>query len=377
MQYRILVINWQDIKNPLGGGAEVHLHEIFKRIAQSGNQVTLLSCHYPGLSNEEIIDGIRVIRRGSRKTFNFHVPFLYKELVRTNSFDIVIDDINKIPFYTPLFVKEPIIGIIHHLFGSSIYLEAPYPIALYVDLAERLIPLIYKRIPMAVVSNSTRQELIEKGFSEENISLVFNAVEASAYKYDPKQKSSQPVVGYLGRIKKYKSVNHLILAFKEVLKQIPNAKLLLVGDGDYLSELKKLVDRLGLNDFTKFTGITHHQKKIDYLNQMWLMVNPSPKEGWGLTVIEANSCGLPVIAADSPGLRDSVVQGETGFLYTYGDYHQLAKIIIKLLKDDPLRKSFTQKCIQWAHRFNWDKSANDMLDLITSILSRRELNANR
>ena len=239
-------------------------------------------------------------------------------------------------------------------------------------MSEKLIPWIYRRTPLAVVSNSTKNELIEKGLAPENISLVQNAVDASAYQFDETKKSPSPLVGYLGRVKKYKSVHHLIRAFALVSEMIPDAKLLLVGDGDYLSEIKKLVARLNLQDKVIFTGSTHHQKKIDYLNQMWFMVNPSPKEGWGLTVIEANSCGLPVIAADSPGLRDSVVDGETGFLYPYGDYKKLAQIIIRLIQDEKLRRSLAPACIKWAHTFNWDNSALNMIQLMEKVITRRE-----
>jgi glycosyltransferase involved in cell wall biosynthesis len=371
MDYKILVINWQDIRNPLGGGAEVHFHEIFKRIAQQGHQVTLLCCGYKGLPEKEIIDDIHVIRRGKRNFFNYIVPSLYRKYSRELQFDIVIDDINKIPFYTPLFVKEPLIGIIHHLFGSSIFIESSLPVALYVTLAEKIIPKIYRNTPMAVVSNSTKQELIQKGFSEQDIQLVYNAVDRSAYQYCPEKKSPYPLVGYLGRIKKYKSVNHLILAFSEVIKQIPGARLLIVGDGDYLPKLKKLVTKLNLEQVVTFAGATSHEQKINFLNQMWLAVNPSPKEGWGLTVIEANCCGIPVIAADSPGLRDSVVARKTGLLYPYGNYHELAEQIIELIKNDSLRKSLAKECIDWAHQFNWEQSAANMLNLIEKVLSRR------
>lgn len=371
MGYNILVLNWQDIRNPLGGGAEVHFHEIFKRIAQQGHQVTLLCCRHNGLPAKEVIDNIQVIRRGQREFFNYFVPFLYKKYSRVQKFDVVIDDINKIPFYTPLYVKEPLIGIIHHLFGSSIFIESALPIALYVTLAERLIPKIYRQVPMAVVSNSTRQELIQKGFSESNLHLVYNAVDRLRYQHYPEKKSLVPVVGYLGRIKKYKSVNHLIRAFAKVAQEIPAARLLIVGDGDHLPALKTLVNQLRLEQVVSFAGAINHRQKIDYLNRMWLAVNPSPKEGWGLTVIEANCCGVPVIAADSPGLRDSVVNGKTGLLYPYGDYHKLAEQIIRLIKNDQLRNSLSSECISWAHQFNWDNSAAAMLNLIEKVLSRR------
>lgn len=371
MRHKILVINWQDIRNPLGGGAEVHCHEVFKRIVQKGHEVTLLCCGYHGLQAEEVIDGIRLIRRGKRNLFNYAVPFLYRKYARRYKFDVIIDDINKIPFYTPLYVKEPLIGIIHHLFGSSIFIESSIPVALYVTLAEKIIPKIYRHILLAVVSNSTKQELVRKGFREDNIHLVFNAVDHSAYQFVPGLKSPAPVVGYLGRIKKYKSVNHLILAFAEVSRWIPEARLLIVGDGDYLTELKKLVSQLALEPVVTFTGSTNHQQKINLLNQMWLAVNPSPKEGWGLTVIEANCCGVPVIAADSPGLRDSVINRKTGLLYPYGDYHRLAELIIELVQKTELRNSLARESIHWAHQFNWGNSANNMLSLIDKALSRR------
>jgi glycosyltransferase involved in cell wall biosynthesis len=371
MGYRILVINWQDIRNPLGGGAEVHCHEIFKRIAQRGHEVTLLCSRHRGLPSDEIIDGIHVIRRGHRYLFNFWVPWLYRQYVRRQRVDVVIDDINKIPFFTPLYVKEPLIGIIHHLFGSSIFLESTLPVALYVHAAESLVPSIYRKVPLAVVSNSTRQELIEKGFSAAQIRLVANAVEAAAYPYQPEKRSPTPIVGYLGRIKKYKSVHHLLRAFAGVQQQIPSARLLIVGDGDYLPQLKKIARQLGIETRVQFTGATTQPAKIDLLNRMWLAVNPSPKEGWGLTVIEANSCGVPVIAADSPGLRDSVVNGKTGFLYPYGDWDRLAQLIVQLIQDDTLRTRLISPCLEWAQQFNWEESASRMLALIEYVLSRR------
>ena len=125
MKLNILLINWQDIKNPLGGGAEVHAHEIFRRIAAAGHSVTQLSCSFPGAESEELIDGIRVIRNGSRSLFNFAVPAAYRALCKEQKFDVVIDDINKIPFYTPVFVRKPIVAILHHLFGQSNHLETP------------------------------------------------------------------------------------------------------------------------------------------------------------------------------------------------------------------------------------------------------------
>lgn len=362
--YQILVMNWQDITNPQGGGAEVHLHEIFKRIAARGHHVTLLCCQHAGASAEEVLEGIHIIRRGRRELFNFIVPQMYRQLRRQQRFDVVFDDINKIPFYSPLFVKEPLIGIIHHLFGKTIYQEVSFLPASYVYWAEKLIPRIYRKIPIMAVSPSSKEELIEKGLEVDAIEIITNGVDCQRYQPGLQPKSPQPLVGYLGRIKRYKCVEHLLYAFKAVQQAIPATRLILVGDGDHLSELKKLAGQLQLSKSIEFTGFVSESEKILMLNQIWLCVNPSPKEGWGVSVIEANACGTPVIAANSPGLRDSVVDLETGRLYPFGEIHELARMIIDLIQDQPLRQKLGEKARTWAEKFDWDHSAQLTLALI-------------
>ena len=198
----ILVLNWQDIKNPLGGGAEVHLHEIFKRIVAMGHSVTLYCSQFPGSKRMEEIDGLHVIREGGHYLFNFHVHWRYRSQFRKEGFDIVVDDINKIPFYTPWFVDKPLAGILHHLFGKAIYLEAPFIPASYVYLAEKVAATVYRNTPMAVVSESTRQELIGLGFPAGNIVIAQGAVNAQAYAPSAEVVQSRPLIGHVGRLKK-------------------------------------------------------------------------------------------------------------------------------------------------------------------------------
>jgi len=366
----ILAINWQDIKNPYGGGAEVHFHEIFKRVTALGHNVTLLCCAYNGAMQEQEIDGIKIIRRGSRNLFNYCVPAEYRKLRRQQHFDIVIDDINKIPFCTPLFVKEPIVAILHHFFGKSIYLETSLIPASYVYLSEKLVPIIYKKIPFAVVSESTRQELLQQSVRSQ-IELVPNAVDPALYGYKPQLRSKKPLIGYLGRVKKYKSVDQLLLAMPAVLSAVPDARLIIIGDGDYKKNLQDVASTLGIQEKVHFTGHVSHAEKVKLLNSLWLAVNPSPKEGWGLTVIEANACGVPVIAADSPGLRDSVINEETGILYPYGNIQLLIKQIIKLLKSQEKISKFSKNSLNWVNNFSWDESATKIIDIIKAAISHK------
>jgi len=363
---RILVINWQDIRNPLSGGAEVHFHEIFRRVAAMGHPVTLLCSAFAGAAPEEEIDGIRIVRSGSRNFFNFSVPAAYRRLRRRQTFDVVIDDLNKIPFFTPCFVREPLLTIVHHLFGRSIYLEASLLPASYVYWSERLALRIYRRTPFAVVSESTRAELRQLGITSP-IELLPNAVDHDRYGVAPAERSPEPLICHLGRLKRYKSVEHLLRALPLVHAVLPATRLVIVGEGDHRPALEDLAGELGIREAVRFTGQVSHEEKVCWLNRAWVAVNPSPKEGWGLTVIEANACGVPVVAADSPGLRDSVQDHETGLLYPYGEIETLAAGLITLLRDRELRERMGEAARRWAGAFSWDESARKALAILTGM----------
>jgi len=372
---RILIFNWQDIRNPLSGGAEVHLHNIFSRVANMGHEVTLYCSSFEGAAAEENVGGIRVIREGGRFLFNFHVLLRYRSRFRKENYDIVIDDMNKIPFFTPFYVREPLAVIVHHLFDRSIFKEAAFPIALYVYLLERrAVALIRrKRTPLFVVSPSTRDEMISRGIRREDISIVPNCVDHDVHRPGGVPRSSTPLIGYFGRLKKYKSVDHLLRAFALVQRNLPDARLVIIGDGDYRRELELLARELGLAGTIRFTGFVDEFEKARLLQEIWFLVNTSAKEGWGLTVIEANACGTAVIASNVPGLRDAVKDGETGILYEYGNIEELSKKMSMLIQDAQLRERLAAHAYSWALSFDWQSVAEQTVDLLErQIRHRRE-----
>jgi glycosyltransferase involved in cell wall biosynthesis len=370
---KILVINWQDIRNPLGGGAEVHLHNIFSRLAQQGHDVTLLCSSFPGAPAAETIDGIRIVRTGSRSLFNFHVPFAYWRLSSSGAFDVVVDDLNKLPFFTPLFVRRPLWAIAHHLFGRSIFVEATFPVALYVYVMERIALQVYHRcgVPFFVVSPSTRKELLDHGFAPEKLALAYNCVDAARYRLTGVQKSATPLIGYFGRLKRYKCIDQLIRALPEVRRHIPDVHAVIVGDGDDRNRLEALARDTGVHELVKFEGFVTEERKVELLQQMWIKVSTSTKEGWGLTVIEANACGTPVIASDVPGLRDAVRDNETGLLYRHGDIADLAGKIMTLLSNASVRDRLRDAALKWARSFSWEDTARNVAARMEETLARR------
>lgn len=364
----LLALNWNDLKNPYGGGAEVHLEELLRRLVTYGHQVTLFCSGWSGCLPEETVEGVKIIRRGNRYNFNLVAPFYLRRLVKRQRFDLLIEDINKIPFYTPLYLNLKTLVVVPHLFATTVFHEINFVLGSYIYLAERPMVHFYKGLPFNVISESTADDIVERGIPREDISIIHCGIDRELYAYDASvTKYENPTVLYLGRIKKYKSVQDLIRAFAIVRKKLPSAQLMVVGNGDYLTSLKSLASELQLTDAVEFPGFVSSEDKVNRMRRAHVAVLPSLKEGWGLTNIESNSVGTSVVAANSPGLRDSVKDGETGFLYEHGNVDMLAEKLMAILTDDPLRKKLEQGGLEWAEQFNWDRAAKKFDDLVNTL----------
>jgi len=370
---RILLINYRDISNPAAGGAEVHLHEIFRRVAERGYDVDLLCSGFSGSRSEEVIDGITVRRIGREPYFNFSAQwFLLKS--KFEEYDLIIEDVNKIPIYAPLFTRSRVMLIIPHLFGTTVFQEATVPIGMYVYTWELLMPAVYRGLEIEVISESTGEDLVKRGFDRNRIHIVYCGLNTAAY-YPDKSDShdpGHPYIACIGRLKKYKRFDLVLKAFRILCDQDSETHLLVIGDGDYIGNLKKLAASLGIQARVRFTGHATARQKVRFLRGARFVVNTSPKEGWGLTNIEAQACGVPVVASNSPGLRESVRDGETGLLVPHGDVDTLSHTMKRLLTDDSLRSRLSAAALVWAKGFSWDKSADETIELIQKTACRED-----
>ncbi len=360
----ILALNWQDLKNPQSGGAEVHLEELLRRIVAQGHAVTLFCSNFPGGAEEEIVEGIRIIRAGSRFTFNWIAPMHVRRLIRSGSYDLFLEDINKIPFYSPLYQNLPTLVIVPHLFSTTVFSEINFVLGSYIYLWEIPLTRVYSRKKFCVISDSTKTDMAARGIPPDNITVIHCGIDAGLYNNDHGYaKFDHPSVLYLGRIKKYKSIQDLVEAFRLIKQNVPEARLRIVGSGDYLPHLKAQAGRLGLSDSVDFPGFVSREDKVALLCRSHVAVYPSLKEGWGLTNIEANSCGTTVVAANTPGLRDSVSNGVSGLLYEYGNTGEMAEKVTSILTDNGLRNRLEAGALKWASQFNWDDAATEFLAL--------------
>lgn len=360
---RILFFNWRDTKHAYAGGAEVYVHELAKRWAQNGNKVTVFAGNDNKNPDYEVVDGVEVYRRGGTYTVYIFAVLYYLRKFR-GKYDVIIDCENGIPFFTPLFAREQVILLVHHVHQEIFRNFLRFPLSKVAELLEgKLMPLVYQNKNVITVSASSQRDVFKLGFTKAgNIEIIPNGVTSTLFVDYPK--TDHPSFIYLGRLKEYKNIDVAIKAFAKVVRIHKKAKLAIVGTGESFLSLKNLVTELGLTRSVKFYGHVSEAEKAKLLGKSWAAIQPSQMEGWGITVIEANAAGTPVIASNVNGLQDSVVDQETGMLVPVGNVAQFANAMMKVVEDDALRIGLTDNAKKWAQNFNWDQSSQLFYDVI-------------
>jgi glycosyltransferase involved in cell wall biosynthesis len=371
---RILVLNLRDISNPHAGGAEVHLHQIFSRIAARGCHVTLHCGGYPGARREEVIDGVRVVRRGGRLDNGIWSALFY--LRHRAEFDVIVDYTCQLHFLTPLYVRLPRVAVALHVVGDVYRHDLPFPIGHLVAGWEELsLRLFYRREHFIAISGSTATELLKHGVLPEQIRVI----EGARSEPGPPSgipKASLPTLVYHGRLKRYKRVDLVLKAMPEVLRRVPSAQLRVIGSGDDAVRLRRLATELALDATVSFEGWLPADRHWERLASAWLHVQPSLKEGWSLSVMDAAQCGLPTLASRVPGLQDMIEPGLTGELFEPDDVGELATRAAALLGDPARRQLMGERAAAWAVRFTWEAASRKVEEMLHE-LAGRELPAPR
>jgi glycosyltransferase involved in cell wall biosynthesis len=246
-----------------------------------------------------------------------------------------------------------------------------------VYLSEKLIPRVYGAVRFAVLSESTRGDLVRRGIAPENLRVIRSGIDHRFYVPPAPSGPPAPVMTYLGRLKKYKRIEYPILALPGIKKRVPGAEYWIVGEGDHAGALRRAAREAGVEGAVRFLGPKGGAEKLEVLHRTRVLTYTSPKEGWGLSVIEANACGVPVIASDSPGLCESVRHGETGFLVPHGDIAALEAAAARLLSDDALWGRMSRAGIEWARRFDWERMTDEMEGYAREIVAGRPAGGGR
>lgn len=367
----IALLDYRDITHPEAGGAEIFLNEIFQRVAARGHRITLLCAGYKGAPPEDRIGNIRILRAGNKVTANFVEAFAAVKLARREPVDLFVENICKLPFLLPALTKTPVLSIVLHLFGHTVFQEANFAFASYVWLYEKLIPPVYRGRPFVTISESTAEDLIRRGVRASSMDVVHIGLDLVRYdRVHEIPRSEQPLLVYVGRFKRYKGIDTVIRAFAKVRERVPDARLVLVGKGDDLPRLKALAGSLGLGSAASFEGFVSEEEKLRWLRRAHALVYPSPREGWGISTTEAAACGTPVLASDSEGLREAVRHGSTGYLVPHRDADAWTARMIEVLTDPALREKLGAAGAKWARNFDWNIEGEKMADIVEDVVRR-------
>ena len=370
---KILLVNWNDRENPQAGGAEIHLHELFSRLAIWGHEIHLVASGWPGCPTHAVVDGIQVTRIGGRHSFAVRGRGAVRHAMRQLRFDVVVEDINKIPLFLPTLTPLPFVAIVPHLFGTTAFAEASPPLAAVVWAAEMPIPWVYRKAGFHAISESTRDDLVRRGVAAERVVVIHPGVDAKTYRPDPATpRAPSPTFLYLGRLKRYKGVEFAIRAVAVARKVRPDIMLDICGEGDDRLRLERLATEHGVNDAVRFLGYVSEEEKRRLLRRAWAVVFPSPKEGWGITNVEAAACGTPSLSSDSPGLRESVQDGVTGYLVPHGDVLKLGARMVALAADPSLVERLGHAARTFAEGLSWESAARATIAHIEHTIAARE-----
>lgn len=354
----ILLVNWQDRENREAGGAEIHLFEIFERLAARGHRVRLVCSGWRGGATHAAAGGIAIRRVGGRHSFALLGRRAVRRALAEERPDILVEDINKIPLFLEALSAGPFCALVPHLFGEIAFKEAPWPIAAAVWLSELPLARFYPRAGFHAISESTRDDLVARGIGAERIRVIHPGIDPTHFTPGPAgSRTSPPSFLYVGRLKSYKGIGFAIQALAKARRVRPDLTLDIAGTGDARAELERITASLGQNGAVTFHGFVSEAAKLRLLRTTWANIFPSPKEGWGITVIEAAACGTPSLASDSPGLRDSVRHGSTGFLVPHGDADALAERMLALANAPELVARLGAAARRHAEGLTWDRAA--------------------
>lgn len=349
----ILFLNWRDPKNPLSGGAEIVTLEHAKAWVKMGNSVTWFTSRFPQVPIEEEMQGVKFVRQGGSLSVYVFAPFFY--LMNKKKFDIVVDEIHGIPFFTPLYVRNSKkIAFIHEVAGEIWDYMYPFPINKIGKLLETFYLRLYKHVTFWTDAPSTIDELVSKGIPRENCTAIPCPITNPVVSKVP-EKEKDPTFIFVSRLVKMKGIERVLEAFKIIVEKESKAKLWIVGPGEpsYVSLLQEKVRLLGSS--VKFWGRVPEEEKLKLMGKALVLLHASVKEGWGLVVLEAASQGTPAVVYNVAGLTDVVKNGQTGIVLSQNTPEDLAHEALKLLNDKKQYALFQKKGLEWVKSLSWEK----------------------
>ncbi len=367
---RVLYLSWRDRENPEAGGAETFTERTSEVLTQQGHQVTIFTASFPGASPRTKHGDVDVIRRGSK--FSVYLHGLLHVLRHSREYDVILDVQNGVPFWSPLASKVPVINIVHHVHRdqwSAVFGRRVARLGWFLEAT--VAPYVYRNARYVTVSKSTRGELDELGVDPGRVDLVYSGNDRpdDLDHYAGLERTEAPTMLFLGRLVPHKHVEQAVDILASRAMSHPDLELHVVGGGYWEAEIAKHAEARGVADRVHLHGFVDESVKHELLARAWVVVMPSHKEGWGLTIVEAGLHGTPAVAYGfAGGPSESIVHGRTGLLAdSVGEFEDH---VIQLIDDAPMRRDLGRTARLYASSFDWGRAGRRLESVIASVVGQ-------
>lgn len=372
----VLLLCWRDTGHPQGGGSEAYLQRIGAQLAAGGVAVTLRTARYPGSARTEVVDGVRVSRRGGPYTV-YLWALLAMTLARVGLGplgrvrpDIVVDTQNGLPFLARLIYGRRVAVLVHHCHRAQWPVAGPVLSRVGWFVESTLSPRVHRRAQYVTVSLPSARDLTDLGVGADRVAVVRNGLDEAPAATLGMPRSQTPRLAVLSRLVPHKQIEDALDAVAALRPRLPDLHLDVLGGGWWQPKLIERAATLGISDAVTFHGHVADDVKHALLQRCWVHVLPSRKEGWGLAVMEAGQHSVPTIGyRSSGGLTDSIVDGVSGLLVD--DVDGLIEGLDRLLSDHVLREQLGAKAQARSGEFSWRQSAAAMRAVFEAMLAGR------
>jgi glycosyltransferase involved in cell wall biosynthesis len=365
---------------PTPGGVGHYVHNLSKTLIARGHKITVITPLYSKCAlRQELVDGIEIFRVPYLPVYPFHASLLGQFVNKTfksleHRFTIVH---SHTPIPLPIKTSLPVLTTVHtpmKIDGRYHEIVDPHSLAVKIQ-ALYIYPSLESKLFKAsrnitAVSRTVANELGEYGLDQGEITVIGNGVDEKVFTPSHnKKRSLEPYVLYTGVLRARKGVFDFIKSAQYVSKEFPDVKFIICGRGRFLNKLKIFAQRMGPQTKILFLGFVPSAKLIELYQNATLQVVPSLYEGLPTVLLEAMSCGLPVVATDIGGNNEVINSGVNGLLVPPKNPEEMAKGIMRLLNDAALRENMgiaARKTIE--DHYTWARTCDRIMKCYERVL---------
>lgn len=364
---KILLLCWRDTTHPQGGGSERYLERVGSYLAERGHEVIYRTASHTDAPRSSLRDGIRFERKGGKYSVYLRAPLA----VWRHRPDVVVDTQNGIPFFARLFTRRPVVLLTHHCHAEQWPAAGPVIGRLGWFLESRVAPRVYRGAQYVTVSEASRADLVSLGVRADDIAIVENGVDPVPADLPILPPDDRVHLVVLSRLVPHKRIEQAIDVVREFAATDPRIVLDILGSGWWEDQLREYAADLG--DHVVFHGHVNDTYKHAVLSRAAVHLMPSAKEGWGIAVIEAAQHGVPTVGYRcAGGLRDSIIDGETGILVdSEAEFYAAVRGLLTEKGAGPYdRVSLGDAAREWSRYFSWQETGRKFAQVVAGCAGR-------